>query len=346
MSDMNGRQDSEAPSSSNGSDFYNIDAHDAGQSVAPGTTTIVSKEDEIPTRPSHDPDDADDEDSSSEMDFSASSRASSTEPGDVALPHAGIKRKLTDGPEDSSTLAATIAVKKRKLPTPPPPEPRKESPGFAGLPGELWQQVLLHLPPAMLCRCLRVCRTFHTYLTDTKADSAAKKDQAKVRVLDSEAIWIHARKLFFPNLPRPLERCSELEMLQLVGGRSCQICFKPPVPSPCTTPFNCGPGHVGQRVFWPFGVRACGNCITGITLRVSTVYEYSYPTATNVCVGRPNPRHASCQSSIWLTLCLPNTRPSLCIRDSTSSTWRYSSTPPSLKGLLRQRHRGHLLGLR
>lgn len=214
-------------------------------------------------------DPASDDESSSEMDVSASSRSptpESVQPAKVA----GAKRKLSDNaglPHATGPLQAVEDLaKKRKLSE--PGAPGLTGPWTAGLPVEAWQQVFHSLPPALLSRCLRVCRNFHGYLTKTAAVSVPK-GHTRLHVVDSEAIWTHARKIFFPNLPRPLSRLTELEMLQLVSGKTCQFCFRMPVPSPANTPFNCGPGPDGLRVIWPFGIRACGRCIENNTLRAS-----------------------------------------------------------------------------
>lgn len=219
---------------------------------------------------------ADDEDSSSEMDVSMSSRASSPEraAGQEYMPNTGLKRKLSGTADDSASFqdGTQDPNKRPRLSPTPEPVPYGSAVRLAGpykLPVELWQQVFLYLPPAMLCRCLSVCRMFNSCLTSAKAETVVKKDQPRIRVLDSETIWTHARKAFFPNLPRPLSRCTELEMLQLIGGRTCQFCHREPVPLNITTIFNCGPGPDGVRVIWPLGIRACGRCIENNTVKVS-----------------------------------------------------------------------------
>ena len=230
MTAMDGTDDrdaSEAPSSS--SDFYNMDTPD-NQHGVPAPAEQPRIELNSMAIPPNEQDDGDAEDSSSEMDLSASSRSSSPEPpGDVAQ-HTGTKRKLSDADDadDVAVPALEDPSKKRKLSPQPAQQVNGSVPMPSGLPVELWQQILLYLPPAMLCRCLRVSRTFNGYLTRTTAAPVAKKSQAKqVRVLDSEAIWTQARKNWFPNLPKPLLRCTELKMLQLIGGSTCQFCNRP-----------------------------------------------------------------------------------------------------------------------
>jgi hypothetical protein len=139
------------------------------------------------------------------------------------------------------------------------------------LPIEMWQQVFLYLSPAMLCRCLRVCTSFNRFLTQATTNaqpSVSNERGSKVCTIDSEAIWTHSRRAFYPRMPRPLAQCSELAMLRLMAGSRCQFCDRVPVASPATTPFNTGPGPDGCRVIWPFGIRSCGKCLESRTLKV------------------------------------------------------------------------------
>ncbi|KAK0881234.1 hypothetical protein LTR87_004966 [Friedmanniomyces endolithicus] len=193
--------------------------------------------------------------SSSEMDVSASSRSSSPESRVEGLPRAGAKRKFVDAAEtvkEPSNGMHGTAPKKSRLSLTPSPVIQTVSPAER-LPTELWQHIFLRLSPATLSRCLRVSKTFQTYLTQTKARPVAKKDQKKVRILDSSVIWTEARKNHFMNMPRPLSDHTEWSMLQLIGGTTCQFCRRPPVPAPATSPFNSGPatGCVS------FGLLAC-----------------------------------------------------------------------------------------
>ncbi|KAK5127081.1 hypothetical protein LTR85_008441 [Meristemomyces frigidus] len=270
MEDSNGRAGSEAPSSTT-SDFYGTDPPREQALDAP----VVSEQPVTNGRLTADGADSaehdDGGDSSSEMDVSASSRSASPEPDQESVHHtAGSKRKLSDAEDNLDALEQALedsTTKKRKLSTPPQHEaPSERSPAEA-LPAELWQHIFLRLSPAMLSRCLRVSKAFNTYLTKTKAQPVAKKDQKKVRLLDSDTVWAEARKLYFPNMPRPLMRCNELGMLQLIGCKTCQFCNRPPRPVPATSPFNAGPGPDGLRVVWPFGIRTCGQCWEHHTLK-------------------------------------------------------------------------------
>ncbi|KAK4635272.1 hypothetical protein CLAFUW4_00833 [Fulvia fulva] len=287
MDYANGRSASEAPSDDE--DFYGDDTptcptldhqptqenhpqenhtqeEPAAATVATATTATAT------TNPEAVNGDDEDDESSSEMDFSSPSRPSTPEPATLpaASPtaHAGAKRKLSDATDANNVAPVPTqeSAKKRKLSTASAKQDG-EKPRIPQLPAEVWQRVFVHLPPAMLCRCLRVCKSFNQWLTSTSAPPTARKDTPKIQVLDSESIWTNSRKTFFPTLPRPLAQFSELGMLKLVGGRSCQFCHRPPVPSPATTVLNAGPGPNGLRVIWPFGIRSCGLCLQPRSLK-------------------------------------------------------------------------------
>lgn len=310
----NARAETDSPSSSE-PDFYADTPADAHPDPAPLDEQQEENEQQQdnsapslpdPLGPIGEPaDEHDTQDSSSDMDVSESSRSSSpesdkervkeqdqyhvqaqVEPQDsnhVTPTITGTKRKLSDAAEDDTLDALEQALhedpsKKRKhslSPSSPVAATTDTSALVASLPPELWQHIFLRLSPAMLSRCLRVCRAFNTYLTKIKAQptlSTAKKpkdpEKDKVKTVDSDSIWAEARKIYFPNMPRPLMRCNELAMLQLIGGKTCQFCGKAPASLPATGPFSAGPGPYGLRVVWPFGIRTCGQCFDQHTIKV------------------------------------------------------------------------------
>lgn len=243
--------------------------------------------------------DHDDGDSSSDMDLSEPSRSVTPEPLPPlaatecpvpAMSHAGAKRKL-NGHHDNAdhgddTVAADEQAKKRRLYPSSAAEGQPRQ--IPRLPAAIWQRVFMHLPPAVLCRCLRVCKEFSDYLTRMKPPQGQHKDKCAVRVVDSEATWTTSRKAFLPQLPRPLARFSELEMLKLIGGQTCQTCGKVPQPPPATSIFNCGPGLNGVRVIFPFGLRTCGSCIEPQLLKVSDSRSFSSLRSPNHRTGHSN----------------------------------------------------------
>ena len=269
--DSNGRAGSEAPSSSS-SDFYATDAPKEQVEDAPASAEQPLVNESPHTDGVDAAEDVEGEDSSSEMDVSVSSRSSSPELDQDVASHAGTKRKLSDADDNLDALEQALedSTKKRKLSESPQSAAGKKKSPAERWSAEFWQQVFLRLSPAMLSRCLRVCKSFNVYLTQTKEQPVAKKDQRKVRLWDSNSIWAEARKNFFPNMPRPVMRCNEMGMLQLIGGKTCQFCNRPPRPVPATSPFNAGPGPDGLRVVWPFGIRTCGQCWEHNTLKVSS----------------------------------------------------------------------------
>lgn len=267
MQHSNGRQPSEAPSSSS-SDLYAAHTAEPTNTLPPATNgaTIPQK----PTQAQPLPVFEDDGDCSSEMDVSDSSSSTASTDLNSGPSHAGAKRKLSDvdNKDDIGPSVAHDMVKKPRI-SHPVAKPGPSLLMTAGWPPELWQQVFTHLSPAMLSRCLRVCRSFKFCLTQLKATAVPRKRNAPLaRVLDSEGLWTQARKHAYSTMPRPLLGFSELRMLQLIGGASCQSCGKAPVRSPVTNVFNAGPGENSVRVIWPFRVRLCGNCFINESLTV------------------------------------------------------------------------------
>lgn len=243
----------------------------------------------------------DDDEASSGMDLSEPSRlltpTSSTTTAaqaTVAPNHAGSKRKLSDADGIADGVATDLAdeqTKKRKLSADnkfsrtsvvPSNKDISVAEALCQSPAIL-QLIFSHLPPAMLCRCLRVCKQFNHLLTGARAPHGRQKDKSAARIVDSEAIWIQSRKTYFPQLPRPLRNRTELQMLQLVGGQACQFCRRPPVPLSAPSIFNNGPGTKGVRVLFPFGVRTCGSCIEPLVRK--DVHTLAEPVAARLRLG-------------------------------------------------------------
>lgn len=197
-----------------------------------------------------------------DMDVSVDENAPEPEPMPPPQPHvngaesAGAKRKLSDIITNGSSSAVHEPSKKPKL-----------SCGAEHVGVDVWQNIFLHLSPANLARCQRVCKTFNLCLTAVESDEPKKsrkkneKTQPTLRKIDSNKIWANARKMWMPNMPRPLAGLTELQMLQLIGGRRCQFCQREPVLSASTSVFDSGPGPDGMRVIWPFHIRTCGTCL-------------------------------------------------------------------------------------
>lgn len=290
--------DPTTPSDSSSEDFYTESsvaapaAQDApvsrsvAQLLGPGSGTPANTAPGLP--PAGSLDDEDRDDSSVDMDLSDPSRPSTpayAEPvckrtaatashfdaaidaaAAAAFPatnYTGVKRKLSDAVHGTNVGAQSDSPeepsKKRRL-----SDPDTQNGGSRYTPPmdtAIWQRIFTYLSPAMLSRCLRVSKSFTYILTKIKAAPGKKKNKTVARLMDSEVLWTQARKAFFPMLPRPLARFNELEMLQLVGGLTCQFCGKVGTSPPATSFYNCGPGHNGVRVIFAFGVRTCGPCI-------------------------------------------------------------------------------------
>lgn len=344
MDELNGRVGSEAPSSSS-SDFY--------ATASPGKQSNTAPTDEPPMDdPGADGSiDDQDEDSSAEMDLSDSRSPSPERPqiGNTLSEGSGAqhvaisqppKRKLSDENVGVNGTAHTSSegAKRPRLSRSPSIDSQGGAFKALDLPVELWQQIFIHLSPNDLARCVRVCRTLKTYLTETKASPATNKAEAKdfskVRVFDSEAVWAHSRKTLHPNMPRPLSRLTELQMLQLIGNKLCQFCGRAPSQLYPTSPFNCGPGAEGVRVFWPFGIRSCGKCIEDNTLKVCHLLLFYLPLTYSRLTGYRCSHVESCISQERAALLLPDSRPSFRPRDSTHTARRHTCPPSGLQSLL------------
>jgi hypothetical protein len=266
MEQQNDRRASATPSD----DFYTTTGA-PGHSQSKSNGHVIQPQDTAQDTAGNDS--GEDNDSGSDMDVSdASSTTSSTEPEMNGPNRAGAKRKLSDAvPEkEHATNGVDEPQKKRRISA----TTNGGLSSIARCPPELWQQVFVLSSPAVLARCLRVSKTFNHYLTNLKA-SPAKKNAPKVRVLDSEVVWMNSRKNTYTTFPRPLQGFTELEMLQLVGCQTCQTCGKLPTEKPpATGPYNSGPGENSVRVIWPFHLRICGSCFRNNALTVGLHVTY------------------------------------------------------------------------
>lgn len=192
---------------------------------------------------------------------------------------------------DTAALPAEPTTAKRRLESEEPePETIKRQrvqytaekyfspnvPPTAGLPAEIWQHIFLYFPPDTLSRCLRVNRAFNSYLTRLNTGMSIRLPPRRtgVKIVDSEAIWTSSRKLFAPNLPRPLSGFGEMQMFQLLGGKRCLNCDTLPTgPLNATSPWTAGPGPNGVRVIWNFYTRLCGTCFELLCLKVRPMHQ-------------------------------------------------------------------------
>ncbi|MCJ1477033.1 hypothetical protein MMC13_005704 [Lambiella insularis] len=162
----------------------------------------------------------------------------------------------------------------------------KVSPSVRGLtsslPIQIWQHVFCFVPPVFLGRLLRVNRTFHSILNpDLCALPKPDSNYAGAASFQSAGtIWAASRRRFAPGLPKPLDGIHELNMWRLMRGDKCQICgekSKLLTSSTTSNPWQSGPGSIGVRILWPFGVRCCGKCLNihsekEVTLLLSSTF--------------------------------------------------------------------------
>ncbi|KAF2133013.1 hypothetical protein P153DRAFT_333863 [Dothidotthia symphoricarpi CBS 119687] len=182
------------------------------------------------------------------------SEATRETPADAML-HGALagKRKAED--------AAPAQDKKRKLDARPDVLSSELRP-CARLPPAVWQHIFSFCSLADLGRLLQVNRSFHSYLTDVRNVSTFKSDSGRLRLSKSESLWASARNALSTKPPKPLPGLSELQMWQLAWARKCQFCNKSSSFTPGERIWQKGPGEAGVRIIWPFGIRACGLCLT------------------------------------------------------------------------------------
>lgn len=138
------------------------------------------------------------------------------------------------------------------------------------LPAELWHHVFSFVPPRNLGILLLCCKSFSAYLDPSKqAHSITPPSRSVLQPLSPDAIWKASRVLYRPGMPSPLKDRSELDMWKLACNPFCQFCGK--VRSLITDfqdQWHAGPGVDGVVPVWSFGVRTCGSCLQGNSVKV------------------------------------------------------------------------------
>ncbi|KAK4188344.1 hypothetical protein QBC35DRAFT_473642 [Podospora australis] len=140
------------------------------------------------------------------------------------------------------------------------------------LPPEIWHYIFSFCPPKSLGRLLAVNRLFNSYL-DPQAPVSGEVLVCSARcIVDSlkpNAIWQASRRLFWPNMPAPLQSKTELEMWRLACSRQCEECGKLDTQDHAS-PFDLrhpGPGGDGVATIWSFGSRMCASCLLRTSIK-------------------------------------------------------------------------------
>jgi hypothetical protein len=214
---------------------------------------------------SHDENGESDQRSSSSLENPKASDPPKSSTGDARLDSGPAKRVKMDTAVQISTLAQSQAFRGQDGTL---PSDRSQ------LPKPIWQRAISFLPPQDLARLLRVNKTFQSLLIGPRVDTETLREiesEASLVYLEPDLIWRTSRRLYYPNMPKPLESLSELENWKLVYGKNCQFCTRVPAESPTDgilDPLKAGPGPTGVRIIWPFAIRSCSQCLMSRTERV------------------------------------------------------------------------------
>ena len=168
-------------------------------------------------------------------------------------------------PLDSRSSGAVLGPtpKRRKSQAFVPGQPPRETEMVYGLTVPIWRTILGFVPPVFLGRMLRVSRRFRNLLDPVGSDVSGQVSNNSEAV-ESESTWVASRRRFAPGLPKNLPGKRDLDMWRLIRGNQCQICHvkKPLCTSGASTDqLQAGPGNLGVRVIWAFGLRCCGSCL-------------------------------------------------------------------------------------
>ncbi|UNI15219.1 hypothetical protein JDV02_001774 [Purpureocillium takamizusanense] len=165
------------------------------------------------------------------------------------------------------------------------------------LPAEIWHRIFTYLPPKTLGSLLRVNKLFRGHLDPRSAggevNMAAPAPIARTPVVVSsmkpDAIWRASRRLFWPQMPGPLQGKSEVDMWRLCCARSCQFCgYRDTGAEAARVPdqWHRGPGAKGVVPVFPFFVTTCGNCLIERTVKELDIF-LSNATPSFLVTGLP-----------------------------------------------------------
>lgn len=142
------------------------------------------------------------------------------------------------------------------------------------LPAEVWQHIFSFCPPRTLGNLLMVNKLFNSYLDPASSVVVEKRPpttaKSAVKYVQPNALWRHARRSFWPNMPAPLKGKFELDMWRLACSSTCQFCGRrdPKRTQSTSDPLRFGPGVDGVSRIWDFRVRCCGTCLSRNTMTV------------------------------------------------------------------------------
>ena len=108
------------------------------------------------------------------------------------------------------------------------------------VPVELWAEIFVYLQPETLGKLRRVCRHFY-------------------KALVNENVWRRSRRIHAEDMPKPVFGLREWQMWELCKGAGCMLCDR----------YDGLPkGSGGVKIYWPFRVRCCPECLQENTTKV------------------------------------------------------------------------------
>ncbi|KAK0666231.1 hypothetical protein QBC41DRAFT_305409 [Cercophora samala] len=142
----------------------------------------------------------------------------------------------------------------------------------SALPPEIWHRIFSLCPPKSLGSLLAVNKLFNLYLdprTTVSREIPVSTGGGAVAPMKPNAIWQASRRLFWPNMPSPLQSKTELDMWRLACSHRCQYCGKsdPRKQTTVLDPNTRGPGEHGVATIWSFGCRMCAACLLKHTIK-------------------------------------------------------------------------------
>lgn len=193
------------------------------------------------------------------------------------------KRKSPDVTSDTMALEPAKKVKSDQVTTGKQNTGGHEQPSSnrSVLPAEVWHHIFTFSPPRTLGRLLLVSRLFNVYLDPSSSihcERPAPLSTSALSILKPNALWQASRRLFWPNMPTPLQGKTELDMWRLSCSTTCEHCGKQATLDQQDLADTRRPGTGKDSVVtvWPFATRSCGPCLLNKSIKVGSLVTETF----------------------------------------------------------------------